>query len=134
MSDGIIDSQVRNYRERAGSAIDAMDELKRLAVEMKKQLLTNHLTEFGALLHQAWLSKRKMASQISNARIDELYETACKAGALGGKISGAGGGGYMFFYCPDETKFKVAEALEKLGAQAVDFGFDLEGMQTWCVR
>jgi len=134
MSDGIITSQVRNYRERAHDAIGAMDELKRLAVEMKKELLTDNLAEFGALLHEAWLNKRKMAPKISNPRIDEMYETARKAGALGGKISGAGGGGYMFFYCPDETKWAVAEALEKMGAQAVDFGFDLEGMQTWHVR
>jgi D-glycero-alpha-D-manno-heptose-7-phosphate kinase len=134
MSDGIIASQVRNYRERAERAIEAMDELKRLAVEMKRQLLTDNLTEFGALLHEAWLSKRRMASQISNPHIDEMYEAARKAGALGGKISGAGGGGYMFFYCPDESKYEVAEALEKMSAQAVDFGFDLEGVQTWRVR
>jgi D-glycero-alpha-D-manno-heptose-7-phosphate kinase len=72
-----------------------------------------------------------MSAQISTARIDELYKRARRAGALGGKISGAGGGGYMFFYCPNESKYKVAEAIEKLGAQAVDFQFDLEGMQTW---
>jgi D-glycero-alpha-D-manno-heptose-7-phosphate kinase len=134
VSDGIIASQVRNYRDRAQDAVEAMDELKRLAVEMKRRLLTNDLTEFGALLHEAWLCKRRMASQISNPRIDEMYETARKAGALGGKISGAGGGGYMFFYCPDQTKYEVAEALETMGAQAVDFSFDLKGMQTWCVR
>jgi len=134
MSDGIIDRQVRNYREGTTDAVHAMDELKRLAVEMKKQLLTGNLTEFGALLHEAWLNKRKMASQISTPRIDELYDVARQAGALGGKISGAGGGGYMFFYCPNETKYDVAEGLEKLGAQAVDFAFDLEGMQTWCIR
>jgi D-glycero-alpha-D-manno-heptose-7-phosphate kinase len=130
----IIESQVQNYREGATDAVRAMDELKRLAVEMKKSLLVDNLDDFGALLHDAWLSKRQMAAQISNAQIDELYEAARKAGALGGKISGAGGGGYMFFFCPNNTKYGVAEALEKLGAQVVDFGFDLEGMQTWCVR
>lgn len=133
-SAGIIERQVQNYRERAMDAIHAMDELKRLAVEMKKSLLIDNLHEFGALLHEAWLSKRRMAAQISNAHIDELYETARRAGALGGKISGAGGGGYMFFYCPNETKYDVAEALDGLGAQAVDFGFDLQGMQTWRAR
>jgi D-glycero-alpha-D-manno-heptose-7-phosphate kinase len=131
MSDEIIKSQTLNYRRQAVGAVHAMDELKRLAYEMKKQLLTGNLTAFGTLLHEAWVSKRKMAAQISTAHIDRLYETARNAGALGGKISGAGGGGYMFFYCPNETKYDVAEALEKLGAQAVDFGFDLRGMQTW---
>jgi D-glycero-alpha-D-manno-heptose-7-phosphate kinase len=130
----IIESQVQNYRDGATDAIRAMDELKSLAVELKKSLLVDRLDDFGALLHTAWLSKRKMAAQISTPQIDQLYETARAAGALGGKISGAGGGGYMFFYCPNETKYDVAEALEKLGAQAVDFSFDLQGMQTWCVR
>jgi D-glycero-alpha-D-manno-heptose-7-phosphate kinase len=110
-----------------------MDELKRLAVEMKRQLLTGHLDEFGALLHEAWINKRQMAAQISTPRIDTMYDAARRAGALGGKISGAGGGGYMFFYCPNETKYDVAEALENLDAQAVDFDFDLKGMQTWSV-
>jgi len=131
MSDEIIRSQAHNYRRQAADAVHAMDELKRLAYEMKKQLLTGNLTAFGELLHEAWLNKRKMSAQISTARIDELYKRARRAGALGGKISGAGGGGYMFFYCPNESKYKVAEAIEKLGAQAVDFQFDLEGMQTW---
>jgi D-glycero-alpha-D-manno-heptose-7-phosphate kinase len=134
MSDAIIKSQAQNYRRQAQEAIRAMDELKRLAYEMKKQLLTGNLTAFGHLLHQAWINKRKMSTRISTTRIDELYDTARRAGALGGKISGAGGGGYMFFYCPNESKYKVAEALEKLGAQAVDFQFDLDGVQTWRVR
>jgi D-glycero-alpha-D-manno-heptose-7-phosphate kinase len=133
MSGEIIKGQAQNYRQQAETAVRAMDELKRLAVEMKKQLLTGDLNAFGTLLHEAWINKRKMAAQISTARIDELYEIARRAGALGGKISGAGGGGYMFFYCPDESKYDVAEALETQGAQAVDFDFDLEGMQTWRV-
>jgi D-glycero-alpha-D-manno-heptose-7-phosphate kinase len=75
-----------------------------------------------------------MAQQISDPFIDELYETARKNGALGGKVSGAGGGGYMFFYCPFDRKHLVAEALEKMGAQVVDFNFDFYGLQTWEVR
>jgi D-glycero-alpha-D-manno-heptose-7-phosphate kinase len=134
MSDAIIQKQAQNYRQQAQAAIQAMDELKRLALEMKKQLLTGNLTEFGALLHEAWINKRQMAAQIATPRIDELYETARRAGALGGKISGAGGGGYMFFYCPNEAKYRVAEKLEERGAQAVDFDFDLKGMQAWRVR
>jgi D-glycero-alpha-D-manno-heptose-7-phosphate kinase len=133
-SDGIIEAQIRNYQDQSKDTIDAMDRLKSLTIEMKKKLLTSDLTEFGVLLHEAWVNKCKMASQISNARLDELYQVARRAGALGGKISGAGGGGYMFFYCPDETKYKVAEELEKLGAQVVDFTFDPSGMQSWRVQ
>ena len=83
-----------------------MDTLKRLTIEMKKQLLTDNLTEFGALLHEAWVSKCKMASQISNARINEMYEAARKAGALGGKIDLCHEGTYShrpisFFFCAE---------------------------------
>ena len=80
------------------------------------------------------MNKKKMATQISNPHIDELYETACKHGALGGKITGAGGGGYMFFYCDFKRKHIVAEQLERLGAQVVEFDFDLGGLQTWEIR
>lgn len=134
LSAGIIDTQVRNYVQRKEEAVRAMDELKAITIEMKNALLRGQLTEFGALLHDAWENKKKMAQQISNPFIDELYETARKNGALGGKVSGAGGGGYMFFYCPFDRKHLVAEALEKMGAQVVDFNFDFCGLQTWEVR
>jgi D-glycero-alpha-D-manno-heptose-7-phosphate kinase len=111
-----------------------MDELKAIAVALKNALLQGRLNDFGALLHEAWLNKKKMAAQISSSHIDKLYETARKHGALGGKISGAGGGGYMFFYCSFDKKHVVAEQLERLGAQVVDFNFDAHGAQTWEVR
>jgi len=134
LSAGIIDTQVRNYVQRKEEVARAMDELKAITIEMKNALLRGQLTEFGALLHDAWENKKKMAQQISNPFIDQLYETARKNGALGGKVSGAGGGGYMFFYCPFDRKHLVAEALEKMGAQVVDFNFDFYGLQTWEVR
>ncbi len=92
------------------------------------------INEFGALLNDALMNKKKMATQISNPHIDELYETARKHGASGGKLTGAGGGGYMFFYCDFKRKHVVAEQLERLGAQVVDFNFDFTGLQTWEVR
>ncbi len=131
LSAGIIKSQVSNYVRREEVVLDAMRELKAIATQMKNALLQNRLNEFGNLLHEAWINKQKMAQQISNPFIAELYETARKAGALGGKISGAGGGGFMMTYCPFDRKHKVAEALEELGARVVDFHFDFEGLQTW---
>ena len=80
------------------------------------------------------MSGSRLAAQISTPHIDDLYATACSHGALGGKISGAGRGGYMFFYCPFDRKHIVAAQLERLGAQVVDFNFDLHGAQTWEVR
>jgi D-glycero-alpha-D-manno-heptose-7-phosphate kinase len=111
-----------------------MTELKDIAVALKNALLLGRLNEFGALLHEAWVNKKKMATQISDSHIDELYETARRYGALGGKISGAGGGGFMFFYCDFNRKHILAEQLERLGAQVVDFNFDFGGLQTWDVK
>jgi D-glycero-alpha-D-manno-heptose-7-phosphate kinase len=75
-----------------------------------------------------------MAKQITNDTIDALYATARKHGALGGKILGAGGGGYLLLYCEFDKKHIIAEELEKLGGQFVEFTFDHHGLQTWEVR
>src|ERR687890_1809224 len=131
LSAHIIDDQVKGYVRNQESVIGAMDELKDIAVALKNALLRDKPNEFGALLNEAWMNKKKMATQISNPHIDELYETARKHGALGGKITGAGGGGYMFFYCDFKRKHIVAEQLERLGAQVVEFDFDFGGLQTW---
>jgi D-glycero-alpha-D-manno-heptose-7-phosphate kinase len=130
---GIIDSQVDGYKARRQESIEAMDILKEIAVEMKENLLRGELSEFGRLLHHGWEAKKKMATSISNPRIDELYEAAIKAGALGGKLTGAGGGGYAIFYCEFKKKHRVAEALARLGASVVPFSFVDRGLQTWRV-
>ena len=134
LSAGIIKTQVRNYEQHNATVLQAMAELKAIAVAMKNALLQGRLTEFGGLLDDAWQNKQKMARQISNPFIDELYATAIKEGALGGKITGAGGGGFMFFYCPFRRKHHIAAALEKLGAHVVNFHFDSQGLQAWEVR
>jgi D-glycero-alpha-D-manno-heptose-7-phosphate kinase len=131
MSAQIIDKQVQGYVGGSQDVLRAMDELKHLSVAMKNALLQGKLNDFGRLLHLAWDNKKRMASQISDPRIDELYESARKAGAIGGKITGAGGGGYMFFYCEFEKKHLVARELERLGAHVAPFSFDLHGLQTW---
>ncbi len=131
LSSRIIDTQVEGYINRREEVINALGELKRITVELKNALLLGDLTKFGELLHEAWLNKRQMAPQISDPVIDGLYETARREGAVGGKITGAGGGGYMFFYCRFDRKHRVAEALEKLGAKVVNCHFDGQGLQTW---
>ena len=108
-----------------------MHNLKSHAHEMKKALLTGNPTEFGKLLDYTWQEKKKMAATISNPLLDQLYEDAIKAGALGGKVSGAGGGGFMMFYCESTKKREVIEALIKGGAEIMDFAFELEGVQSW---
>jgi D-glycero-alpha-D-manno-heptose-7-phosphate kinase len=100
---------------------------------MKNALMQRRLNDFGELLDEAWQSKKMLSPKISNPRIDEMYDSARKAGAIGGKVTGAGGGGYMLFYCRFERKHRVAEALAKLGGIPTGFAFDFNGLQTWRV-
>jgi D-glycero-alpha-D-manno-heptose-7-phosphate kinase len=133
ISGHIIDTQVQRYVERREDVMRAMAELKQITVALKNALLQGHLDAFGSLLHEAWVNKKVMASQITAPYIDEMYDEARAQGALGGKITGAGGGGYMLLYCPFDRKHLIAERLEQLGAQVVDFNFDAHGLQTWSV-
>jgi len=134
LSANIISSQVESYTKKETDVLRAMEELKKITIELKNALLQARLDDFGRLLHEAWISKKKMAKQITNTTIDALYETAQKHGALGGKILGAGGGGYLLLYCEFDKKHIVAEELEKLGGQVVEFTFEHCGLQTWEVR
>ena len=134
LSANIITTQVENYKRKQEDVVAAMDELKAITIDMKNALLQGHLNDFGGLLNEAWMNKKKMAKQITNPTIDQLYETARNKGALGGKILGAGGGGYLLLFCPFDKKHLIAEALEKQGGQVVEFTFDYYGLQTWEVR
>lgn len=130
-SDHIIDDQVKRFEQKNEIALIGLRKQKELAVEMKNTLLQGKLGDFGRLLHQAWVFKKKMSEKISNPFIDRIYKTACDHGAVGGKITGAGGGGYMLFYCLFERKHRVVEALKRLGVTITDFSFENLGLQTW---
>jgi D-glycero-alpha-D-manno-heptose-7-phosphate kinase len=134
LSANIIATQVAAYERRETDVLRAMDELKHITVEMKNALLQGQLDDFGRLLHEAWCNKKKMAKQITNSAIDVLYHTARQHGALGGKLLGAGGGGYLLVYCPFDRKHVIAEQLEGLGGQPVPFTFEHHGLQTWEVN
>jgi D-glycero-alpha-D-manno-heptose-7-phosphate kinase len=134
MSDGIIRDQVGRYEQRQGDTLSGLRRQKELAVEMKNALLRRRLDDFGCLLHEAWESKKKMSPKISTPRIDEMYELVRKAGAIGGKITGAGGGGYMLLYCSFERKHRVVEALRKFGMVPTGLAFEHNGLQTWRVN
>ncbi len=134
LSGNIIRTQVDNYVRGEVDVLAAMGQLKQIAVDMKNALLQGRLDDFGSLLHDGWENKKRMAAQITTQGIDELYATARAHGALGGKITGAGGGGYLLLYCEFDKKHVVAEKLEALGGQIVEFTFDHHGLQTWEVR
>ena len=109
----------------------ALDESKELAERMKRALLRGELDDFGTYLHQAWEVKKKFAANITTPHIDEMYNAARRLGALGGKVTGAGGGGYLLLYCSFRKRHIVAEQLEKMGGQVIGFGFEFRGLQTW---
>lgn len=134
LSAGIIDDQISGYINRKEDIVRALDETKSLAIKMKNALLLGQLDELGSLLHEAWCNKKKFSSKITNPRIDELYEAARQAGAIGGKLLGAGGGGYLLLFCEFDKKQVVTEGVQRLGGQVVDFSFDFRGLQTWEVN
>jgi D-glycero-alpha-D-manno-heptose-7-phosphate kinase len=131
-SASIIDEQVKNVNNKNEKSIEAMHQLKEQARRMKEALLRGKLNEFGAILDFGFEQKRRMAHNISNSRIEEIYEAAKKAGATGGKISGAGGGGFMIFYCPGNCRYHVVEEVKKFGGEVKNYTFTKYGLTTWC--
>jgi D-glycero-alpha-D-manno-heptose-7-phosphate kinase len=134
VSGRIIEEQVENVKKK-NESLEAMHKVKEEAFRMKNCLLREELWELGKALNVSWANKKKMAKHISNEFIDHIYETAMRNGALGGKISGAGGGGFMFFYCPGNTRYNVAEALTMLEIGDIQpFEFSKKGLTTWAVK
>jgi len=129
----IIKEQVKNVNNNNEKSIEAMHQLKEQAKMMKEALLKGKLHEFGKILDIGFQQKRDMAANISNSSIEEIYNAAKMAGATGGKISGAGGGGFMIFYCPANTKFAVMDSLNKFGGEIKKYSFTKYGLTTWCV-
>lgn len=128
----IIKSQVRSFKERSNEA--ALDAAKELAGEIGKCLVKGNISEAGVLLGHTWEQKKKFSAKISNPLIDDMYNDAINAGAYGGKVSGAGGGGFMYFICRYDRKQAVAKALQKKGGVITDFMFEPQGAISWSVR
>ena len=130
----IIKEQQKNVLQKNEKSIEAMHQLKEQARMMKEALLKGRLHEFGEILDFGFQQKRNMAHNISNSLIEEIYEAAKKSGATGGKISGAGGGGFMTFYCPLNTRYKVMETLNSFGGQVKPYQFTKTGLTTWTTQ
>jgi D-glycero-alpha-D-manno-heptose-7-phosphate kinase len=127
----VIDDQTRRAVAQVTDTVEGLRAQKDLAVAMKAALLTGALRDFGALLGEAWEQKKRLSPLITNPRIDELYDIARRKGALGGKLTGAGGGGYILLFCDFPKKHRVIEALEFAGGEVTEFTFCREGMMTW---
>lgn len=127
----IIKEQQKNVVQKNQQSIEAMHQLKEQARMMKEALLKGRLHEIGHILDYGFQQKRKMAHNISNDSLEEIYEAAKKSGATGGKISGAGGGGFMIFYCPGNTRYKVIETLNSFGGNIKPYQFTQSGLTSW---
>ncbi len=129
-SDEIINKKIESIKTKKNT-VDSMHKMKQLAFEAKKLLLKGKIDDLGFLLDEMWQYKKKTAKCVSTPLIDEIYESAKKAGALGGKVSGAGGGGFMYFYCPGNTKYKVMENVLKFKGDIRRFEFTKKGVISW---
>jgi D-glycero-alpha-D-manno-heptose-7-phosphate kinase len=130
-SAAIIKEQVKNVHEKNEKSIEAMHHLKDQAKMMKEALLQGKLDEIGLILDYGFEQKRNMAANISNSSIEDVYAAAKAAGATGGKISGAGGGGFMIFYCPGNTRHAIIKTLNTFGGTVRDYSFTKYGLTTW---
>jgi len=127
----IIDAQSKNISAGRQHSVDAMIHLKEQAVCMKEAVLKGQLNKFGEILSYGWRLKKETAAEVSNPLIDEIFECAQQAGSSGGKISGAGGGGFIMFYCPGVNRYAVIDALGRFGGECRRFQFVQYGVVTW---
>lgn len=127
----IIKEQEKNAREKNQKSIEAMHELKKDAIIMKEAVLKGDIPTFIEYLGKSWEAKKKTASVISNKYLDKIYETALEAGALSGKVSGAGGGGFMMFMVNPVDRLLVTKALRKFQGAIMNFHFTKNGTQGW---
>ena len=131
LSSVIIAAQSKNVVDKNEKSIEAMHQLKEQAHMMKEALLKGNIDDIGHILDFGFRHKKQMANGISNDLMDDMYATALKAGATGGKITGAGGGGFMMFYCPGNTNYQVKKSLEKFGGSFHNYQFTEHGLSTW---
>ena len=125
----ILADQEESTRLSAGPAVEALHQVKEAGVLMKEALLCGNLEHFGHLLDDAWQAKKRVSQRISNPRIDGFYAVARQHGAVGGKITGAGGGGFLLLYAETACQAAVRAALQAEGLQEMAFAFDTQGAQ-----
>ncbi|MFA5123088.1 hypothetical protein [Zavarzinia sp.] len=127
----IIDRQTMGLKTADARTVEAMDRLKYDAIEMKRALLVGSITRMAEIMNDSWKSKQATATGVSTARIDELFDVAMRSGAQSGKVSGAGGGGFMFFIVTPENRYTLMHALNEAGGQATPVKFVNRGSETW---
>lgn len=122
----ILDSQNKAVAENKENAVQYLHKIKQIGIDSKYALENGDLRKFGLLLREHWETKKALAPNATTPQIDEIYELALKNGATGGKIMGAGGGGFLMFHC-DVDRAKLTKAMEMRGLRHLDFRFEYEG-------
>ncbi len=122
----ILKKQDEATRTKDGTVVTSLREIKDVGLEIREAISKGNLRRFGELLDVHWQSKKRLSKGISNPQIDAWYELAKRNGAIGGKISGAGGGGFLMLYC-EENKTRLRDAMRSTGLRELKFRFDFEG-------
>ena len=129
--DRIIENQAARFEAADEDTVAGLRRQKELAAEIRDALAGGDVEAIGPLLAASWEAKKRMSDGISNARIEELYSAARAEGATGGRLAGAGGGGYLLLFCRDEARDRVRDRMDELGAQAEDLAFEPAGVTAW---
>ena len=129
-SDLILSQQKRDTDGGKTSVVDSLHRTKELGLSIRESLEHGDLVGFGRLLHEHWINKKTRSPQISDERIDRIYAIAREKGALGGKLMGAGGGGFLMLLAEHDSVRRVSEAVLAEGVRQMPFKFDLEGAKT----
>jgi D-glycero-alpha-D-manno-heptose-7-phosphate kinase len=132
-SANIISEQIRNVADKKSDALAAMHEVKADAIQTKEFLLKGELQSFARLLARSWQSKKRTAAVISNPQIETIFETALRTGAISGKVSGAGGGGYIMFMIDPAKREEISRALAIFSGSVQRFHFTASGVETWSI-
>ncbi|MGC1301764.1 MAG: dehydrogenase, partial [Caulobacteraceae bacterium] len=132
-SETIIKEQVQGLNSTSTKTVDSMHRLKEEATAMKLAVLAGDVREVARILNRSWEAKKQTASGVSTPLIDELFESAVAEGAWGGKVSGAGGGGFLMFCTDPENRYRLVSALNEAGGRASSVKFTFDGAEAWTV-
>jgi D-glycero-alpha-D-manno-heptose-7-phosphate kinase len=123
----VLSKQLQKTKNMEPSTINSLHIVNQLGKDLFKALKKSDLTQVGEILDRGWMEKKNFTDQVSNPKIDKIYANAIKKGAIGGKLTGAGAGGHMLFYCEAEKQNSLKTEMKRLGLTHVDFNFYKNG-------
>jgi len=128
-SSTILSQQVKNIKEKNNKTIESLEQVNKLSKKMFRVLKKSNIDEFGDLLDEGWNAKKRFSEGVTNNKINKIYDLALQNGAVGGKLTGAGGGGHLLFYCKPTKKKNLIKKLTNIGLSHVPLKFTNQGPQ-----